>query len=132
MKVDEWCCRIHSQDLLGVSYLMDPLTISGIFIAGIGIGLSSFNWKPQKQEAGLVTCHCECGAKPEPAVQNSSRELLLAVALGFVLGALVVITIQLRVSFLNSSSGPVVVKEIVKGKGKKGVFGSSVPLQLEQ
>ena len=111
---------------------MDPLTISGIFIAGIGIGLSSFSWKPNKQEAGLVTCHCECGAKPDPFVHNTLRELILAVALGFVLGALVVITIQLKAPLSVCPTEPVVLKEIVKGKGKKGIFGSSVPLQIEQ
>ena len=111
---------------------MDPLTISGIFIAGIGIGLSSFNWKPQKQEAGLVTCHCECGGKSEPLVHNTSRELFLAIALGFVLGALVVIFVQLKVPLTSCQSEPAVLKEIVKGKGKKGIFGSSVPLQIEQ
>jgi len=111
---------------------MDPLTVSGVLIAGIGIGLSSTSWKPQRQESGLVTCHCECGAKPESGVNNSVRELLLAWALGFVLGALVVIAIQFRLSFSSSVFEPVVLKEIVKGKGKKGVFGSSVPLQLEQ
>lgn len=111
---------------------MDPLTLSGIFIAGIGIGLSNFSWKPAKQEAGLVTCHCECGTKPEPVPHNSVRELLLAVALGFVLGALVVISIQVKLSLASGPVGPLAVKEIVKGKGKKGVFGSSVPLQIEQ
>ncbi len=124
---------INPQELPGgICFLMDPLTLSGIFIAGVGIGISSFTWKPAKQEAGLVTCHCECGAKPEPVIHNSSREILLAVALGFVLGALVVIFIQLRVSISSGSSVPLAVKEIVKGKGKKGVFGSSVPLQIEQ
>ena len=43
-----------------------------------------------------------------------------------------VIAIQFRLSFSSGVSEPVVLKEIVKGKGKKGVFGSSVPLQLEQ
>ena len=122
--VNVGCRNILSQDLQGVKvHHMDPLALGGALIAGIGVGLSQINWRHSKQESGLVTCHCECGAKQEPTGHNTARELLLAVALGFVLGALVVIVFQLKTTFVGFEASPQLWwKKLWREKAKRGVW----------
>ena len=110
---------------------MDPLTLTGIFVAGVGVGLSTLSWRPARPEGGQVTCHCECGAKPEVSAVSSLRELFLTGALGFVLGALVTLWL-IHKTWVGTPSGEILLKSSpVKGKGRRGVFGRSEALPLE-
>lgn len=123
----------HILKLFGGSFFhhMDPLTPTGIFVAGVGVGISSLSWRPARSEGGQVTCHCECGARPETVASGSSRELLLSGALGFVLGALVTLWL-IHKTVVGVPSGDFLLKGApVKGRGKHGVFGRSEALPLE-
>lgn len=114
---------------------MDPVTVSGIFVAGIGVGLSALNWKPQKESPPL-TCHCACDTKstpvPSPVQAASLRELLLTALIGVLIGGILVACYGWRFAAVIPEPEPLCVREPSKGKGKKkGVFGSQVPLQLD-
>ena len=107
---------------------MDPLIASGVLIVGIGIGLTQQR-SPSKTEPGPVTCHCECSGDKQPVVQQgiSIRELGLALLVGLLLGALLILAVK---HFLDSQK---TVNNSVKGKGKKGgVFGSHLALTFAE
>ena len=108
---------------------MDPTIFAGILVVGVGIGLVLQN-PTRKQEPGSVVCHCECPSERtvESASPVSVRELLLVLVIGNLLGAFAVITFRHR-----HIQVPLVepTPSTTKGKGRKGVFGSSVALSIE-
>jgi len=107
---------------------MDPLIASGVLIVGIGIGLTQPR-SNTKSEPGPVTCHCECSGDKQPPVQFGStiRELGLALLVGLLLGALLILALK---HFVDSQK---TVHSPVKGKGKKGgVFGSTLALTFTE
>lgn len=103
---------------------MDPLIASGVLIVGIGIGLTQ--QRPNsKPEPGPVTCHCECSGDKQPPVQSGSTGLALLV--GLLLGALLILALKHFVESQKTVHSP------VKGKGKKGgVFGSPLALTFTE
>lgn len=113
---------------------MDPLTLSGVLVAGIGVGISAINWKP-RPEGGQVTCHCECADKrPDPghSVSHSSwRELILVTIIGILIGGIIVFALTHTLVDKHTVTKIEPRREAGKGKGKKGAFGSAVPLPLE-
>ena len=104
---------------------MDPLIAGGVLVAGIAIGWS----KNQGSDSPApVVCHCECGAEKTAPIQthpSSSKEILVIVLLlGLILGAFVV------VAFQQFSTGGIGRSPSPKGKGGKGVYGTSIPLPI--
>ena len=106
---------------------MDHLLILGVFVAGVGIGLSLVNER-KGVEAKPCTCECHCASPLVPKEPESS------VLLPFLVGVLLILTSLL--AFLGlcvwgnfSKDNPPTFT--AKGKGKKGVFGSGVALQIQ-
>lgn len=111
---------------------MHPVISSGVLIVGIGIGLSSPKLT-NKPEPGAITCHCECGAGTEKQAESgvTYRELILAVIVGVLLGAMAILAAkqwigQAGFTYSTAPASP------VKGKGRRGVFGSALALTLQE
>ena len=124
---------VGSSEFQGLdSHSMDPLAASAVLVAGVGIGVSS-SWKSTRPETGAVTCHCECDSRPPPetSVGASWREPCLVAIIGVLIGSFVCFLFTSKTLVAYKPNSTPIGKESGKGKGKRGVFGSQVPLSLE-
>ena len=102
---------------------MDPLIASGVFIAGVGVGISVFS-RGSEGKANPVVCHCEyTGDKATASGSNSWKELILVLLLGIFVGGSLIVGIRFWLTHQE-------VVPLSKGKGKKGVYGNFSPLAI--
>ena len=108
---------------------MDLLILVGVFIVGLGIGASIFG-KPQPDNRPC-SCQCHCAAPsvssaPSPAVP---REFFLL--LSVIIALCGIAWFFYLFGFQTEKKGPELVTGTpVKGKGRRGVFGAQIPLQI--
>ena len=100
---------------------MELLILTGVLVAGIGVGLS-FNGRG---DVSPIVCHCECsGEKTSPvAGGNPFRDIFLSWVVGLICGGASFVLAR----FWWQSEG---IPVSPKGKGKRGVYGTGIPLQI--
>ena len=108
---------------------MDLLILIGVFIVGLGIGVT-ISGKPQP-DTRPCSCQCHCAAPsvasaPPPVVPREFSLLLSVIVV--VCGIAWFIYLF---GLTTEKKGPeLVTGSPVKGKGRRGVFGSQIPLQI--
>ena len=117
------------QETCRVLITMDPVISSGVLIVGIGLGLSSQRYYQKPEVPGTVTCHCECGGERSVDTGTPFRDLFLAIIFGLVLGSTGVLAIKYWWSLVLSQPH---TPSPSKGKGRKGVFGSTLALSIRE
>lgn len=104
---------------------MDWLVLLGVFISGLGIGLSVVGQRKDSSDQRPCSCECHCSS---PTVERespglfSTRDIIALVILVVLVGV-----IYLALLHLPGQSKPI---PWGKGKGKRGIFGGGAPLSL--
>ena len=101
---------------------MDSVVFGAIFFAGLLVG---GYLAPERKGELPCSCQCHCAA---PSIIPESAPIIPTEFLWLVSVLLSIITVTFAVGHLDlwprGDTSP------AKGKGKKGVFGSNIPLQI--
>ena len=115
---------LSSRVSLPPSFFMDWLILLGVFISGLGIGLTLVGQRKEPSERHPCSCECHC---PAPSVERQ-QGLLTVKDLLLVIGFFTIILVIIWFGYqLQKPQKP---EPGIKGKGKRGVFGGGIALSI--